>query len=126
MPYTQKQLKQLEARLMKERERALRALARFDDDFGAGAGDAADLFAFPLHMADEGTDANQREKAFLLASEGGRHLLAIDAALRRLYRAPEAFGSCNHCGTAVGMERLDAIPWAETCIACQNQRENAE
>ncbi len=123
MPYTQKQLKQLEARLLKERERAVRALARFDDDFGARAGDGGDLFAFPLHMADEGTDANQREKAFLLASEGGRRLLAIDAALRRLYREPETFGRC-HCGADVGMDRLDAIPWAETCITCQNQREN--
>ncbi len=126
MSYTQKQLKQLEARLMQERERALRALARFDDDFGAGSGDAADLFAFPLHMADEGTDANQREKAFLLASEGGRRLLAIDGALRRLYRQPETFGRCSHCGADVGPARLDAIPWAETCIACQNQRENGE
>jgi len=125
MAYSQKQLKHLETRLLRERERALRALARFDDEFGAGAGDSADLFAFPLHMADEGTDANQREKAFLLASKDGRRVLAIDAALRRLYREPERFGRCP-CGADVGLERLDAIPWAETCIACQNQRENGE
>ncbi len=125
MAYSQKQLKELESRLLRERERALRALARFDDDFGAGAGDAGDLFAFPLHMADEGTDANQREKAFLLASKDGRRVLAIDAALRRLYRDPRSFGRCP-CGADVGMARLDAIPWAETCITCQNQRETAE
>ncbi len=125
MTYSEAQLKQLETRLQKERERALRALQRFDADFGMAANESAgDLSAFSFHMADEGTDTNQREKAFLLASEDGRRLVAIDAALRRLYRARESFGRCNSCEGDVGFDRLEAIPWAETCIACQNQREN--
>jgi DnaK suppressor protein len=125
MPYSKKQLEALEARLQRERERALRAIARFTADFGPAANQSAgDLSAFSFHMADEGTDTNQREKAFLLASEDGRRLVAIDAALRRLFRAAAEFGRCTGCGADVGYDRLDAIPWAETCIACQNQREN--
>ncbi len=125
MSYSEKQLKELEGRLLKERERALRAIARFDADFGMAANESAgDLSAFSFHMADEGTDTNQREKAFLLASEDGRRIMAIDAALRRLYRARDSFGKCNNCEGEVGYNRLEAIPWAETCIACQNQREN--
>ncbi len=125
MAYNQKQLKTLEERLLKERERALRAITRFDEDFGLAAQQSAgDLSNFSLHMADEGTDTNQREKAFLLAGEDGRRLLAIDAALRRLYRDRARFGRCNRCESDVGFNRLEAIPWAETCIACQNQREN--
>ena len=37
-------------------------------------------------MADQGTDAMEREKAFLFASQEGRFLWHIDEALRRLYR----------------------------------------
>ena len=122
MAYTKEQLKHLEARLVRERERAVRSIARFDLDFGAAAQEA--LVTFSLHMADEGTDNNQREKAFLLAGEDGRRLLAIDNALRRLYKSRESFGQCGGCGSDVGFDRLDAIPWAETCIHCQNQREN--
>ena len=93
--------------------------------YGMAANESAgDLSAFSFHMADEGTDTNQREKAFLLASEDGRRIMAIDAALRRLYRDRAAFGKCSNCGGDVGFDRLEAIPWAETCIACQNQREN--
>ncbi len=123
MGYTTDQLAQVERWLVRERERALRAIARFDADFGALAKEQAGETAFGFHMADEGTDTNQREKAFLLASEDGRRLMAIDAALRRLYRRSD-FGRCVGCGQDVGIHRLEAIPWAETCIACQNQREN--
>lgn len=122
MSYTDEQLKHLEARLLRERERAVRSMTRFDEEFGGSVRD--DVGVFSLHMADEGTDTNQREKAFLLASEHGRRLLAIDAALRRLYRSRDQYGRCSGCGDDVGFDRLDAIPWAETCIACQNQREN--
>ncbi len=124
MGYSEKQLAQVEQWLVKERERAVRAIQRFDADFGATAVEQSGETTFGFHMADEGTDTNQREKAFLLASEDGRRLMAIDAALRRLYRSRKEFGRCVGCGGDVGIHRLEAIPWAETCIACQNQREN--
>ena len=124
MGYTEKQLAQVEQWLVKERERALRAIARFDADFGPTAAEQTGETAFGFHMADEGTDTNQREKAFLLASEDGRRLMAIDAALRRLYRKRKEFGRCAVCGGDIGIHRLEAIPWAEMCISCQNQREN--
>lgn len=124
MAYTEKELSQVESWLVHERERVVRGIARFDADYGARAEERGGESAFAFHMADEGTDTNQREKAFLLASEGGRRLMAIDAALRRLYRERAAFGRCLLCGSDVGMHRLEAIPWAETCISCQNQREN--
>jgi len=43
-----------------------------------------DLSSYSYHMADQGTDAMEREKAFLFASKSGRLLHHIDEALRRL------------------------------------------
>ena len=44
-------------------------------------------------------------------------LKLIDAALYRL--AAGEFGACLACGEAVSNRRLNAIPWAEYCIRCQ-------
>ena len=45
---------------------------------------AGDLSSYSYHMADQGTDAMEREKAFLFASKQGRLLYHIDEALRRI------------------------------------------
>src|SRR5438876_5887900 len=53
-------------------------------------------------MADQGTDAMEREKAFLFASQEGRYLWHVNQALRRLFQAPEKFGKCEQCGEEIG------------------------
>jgi RNA polymerase-binding transcription factor DksA len=77
-------------------------------------------------MADQGTDAMEREKAFLFASKDGRFLWHIDEALRRLYRAPETFGKCHNCGNDIAFDRLDALPHARYCIECKQREEDAK
>ncbi len=63
-------------------------------------------------MADQGTDAMEREKQFLFASQEGRYLWHVNEALRRLYETPEKFGRCHQCGQEINFERLDALPHA--------------
>jgi DnaK suppressor protein len=41
---------------------------------------------------------------------------AVDAALTRCSEG--AYGTCTACGRTMPAERLDAIPWAATCVAC--------
>jgi RNA polymerase-binding transcription factor DksA len=77
-------------------------------------------------MADQGTDAMEREKAFLFASQEGRFLWHIDEALRRLYRSPETFGKCHQCSNEIAFERLDALPHARYCIDCKQREEDAK
>ena len=67
----------------------------------------------------------EREKAALFATKEGRYLYRIEGALRRLYHAPESFGSCHTCGKEVGFERLDALPHARYCIDCKVKEEAA-
>ena len=85
-----------------------------------------DNSAYSFHMADQGTDAMEREKAFLFASKEGRFLWHIDQALRRLYKAPETFGKCHQCGEDIAFERLDALPNARYCIACKQREEDTK
>ncbi|MBA3656304.1 MAG: TraR/DksA C4-type zinc finger protein [Gemmatimonadaceae bacterium] len=122
-----KNLDHFEKRLMEERKRVLRELGQYSETFGTTPQSAdGDLSAYSFHMADQGTDAMEREKAFLFASQEGRFLWHIDEALRRLYRTPETFGKCHNCAADIAFDRLDALPHARYCIDCKQREEDAK
>ena len=126
-PMNKKMLQHFEKRLLEERRRVLKELGRADEAFGATPQSAdGDLSSYSFHMADQGTDAMEREKAFLFASQEGRFLWHIDQALRRLYRSPETFGMCHECGNLIAFDRLDALPHARFCIDCKTKEEDAK
>ena len=126
-PMTKKMLTHFEKRLLEERKRVLKELGHYDEAFGATSQEAdGDLSSYSFHMADQGTDAMEREKAFLFASQEGRFLWHIDEALRRLYRSPETFGKCQQCGEDIDFDRLDALPHARLCITCKEKEEDGK
>ncbi|MEE9156095.1 MAG: TraR/DksA C4-type zinc finger protein [Gemmatimonadota bacterium] len=125
MPLGKKKLTHFETRLLAEREKVVNQLRSYDESFSDTLqGSDGDLSAYSFHMADQGTDAMEREKAFLFASKEGRLLYHIDQALRRLYKTPESYGVCEECGTKVNEERLDALPHARLCIGCKEREES--
>ena len=79
--------------------------------------------------ADEGTEdivdrANSsynREFMFSLSDSERQLLIQVDEALGRLDAG--TFGSCIHCGRAIGEKRIEAVPWARYCIDCQELKE---
>ena len=124
---TKKSLTYFEKRLLEERKRVLKELGNYSETFGATPQSAdGDLSSYSFHMADQGTDAMEREKAFLFASQEGRFLWHIDEALRRLYRSPETFGRCHSCGEDIDFDRLDALPHARLCITCKQREEDGK
>jgi DnaK suppressor protein len=126
-PMSKKLLAHFEKRLLEERKRVVKELGNYNEAFGATPQSAdGDLSSYSFHMADQGTDAMEREKAFLFASQEGRFLWHIDEALRRLYRSPETFGRCHNCGEEIAYERLDALPHARYCIACKQREEDGK
>jgi DnaK suppressor protein len=98
-----KNLQHFEKRLLEERRRVLKELGHYDETFGSTPQSAdGDLSSYSFHMADQGTDAMEREKAFLFASQEGRFLWQI------------------------AYERLDALPHARFCIECKQREEDAK
>src|ERR671925_2282392 len=124
-PMSKKMLAHFEKRLLEERKRVLKELGQYSETFNATPQSAdGDLSSYSFHMADQGTDAMEREKAFLFASQEGRYLWHVNQALRRLYQTPEKFGRCEQCGEDIGFERLDALPHARLCIKCKAKEED--
>ena len=121
---TKAQLDHLEQRLLEERAKALRALGLFDAMTKADreAGDT-DFSAYTDHMADQGTESMEREKAALFATKEGRYLYRLEEALRRLYNDPENFGRCHGTGKMIAIERLDALPHARYSIDYKRELE---
>ena len=122
-----KQLTHLEKRLLEERARVLKELGHYEESFSATLqGANGDLSSYSFHMADQGTDAMEREKQFLFASQEGRYLWHVNEALRRLYFTPEKYGKCQECGDEIDFERLDALPHARLCIKCKAKEEDGK
>src|SRR3990170_156731 len=83
-----------------------------------------------LMAADDATQdiadkaANSYTKEFLFSqSNNERYILAlVEDALGRMKNG--GFGECVACHEEVQQKRLDAVPWARHCIACQQKQED--
>lgn len=82
---------------------------------------SGEISSYSTHMADQGTDSFEREKAFQLASKGGRFLHHIDEALLRI--KDRTYGKCQECGNDISLARLEAVPHARFCIECKEKEE---
>ena len=82
---------------------------------------SGDISAYTFHMADLGTDAMEREKAFHFSDSESRLLSRIDKALLRIEDG--TFGICQNCNKNIGIERLEAVPHARFCLDCKTQME---
>jgi RNA polymerase-binding transcription factor DksA len=120
---TDEQRHHLEQRLLQERDRAVRALERLDEAATIATEDDGDLTTYSQHLADNGTDTMEQEKSLMLLGKEGARLVAIDQALQRIYKQPEAYGRCDECGSEIPFERLDVVPWARHCLDCQTRQE---
>ncbi len=119
---TNDELKKCEARLLAERTRYMEELGVLEEAMNSTPRDSAgDLSAYSLHMADQGTDAMERENTINFASRDGAILQAINDALFRIHEGK--YGSCARCGEAIHPERLEAVPHTQFCSACQEQEE---
>lgn len=81
-----------------------------------------DHSTYSFHMADQGTDAQEREKAFLLASREGRYLTYLERALQMIEEG--TYGYCQECGNPIAKARLEAVPTAKLCIACKSKQDS--
>jgi RNA polymerase-binding transcription factor DksA len=79
---------------------------------------------YSMHMAEQGTDAMEREKAFLFASRERKFISHLEDALQRI--AGGIYGVCIKCGNLIEKGRLEAVPHARMCINCKNDSKKGE
>jgi len=116
-------LEKFEKLLIKKRDELMEQLQIRKKQIDTTIKDATgDISSYSYHMADQGTDAMEREKAFLMASKSGRLLYHIEEALRRIRKG--TYGVCHTCGKQITKARLEAVPHARFCIECKEKEEH--
>ena len=70
----------------------------------------------PVHMADIGSDAFEQEFTLSLMASEGDTLELVEQALDRIRQ--KTYGICEECGGVIAKKRLEALPYASTCIRC--------
>lgn len=74
--------------------------------------------------ADQAVLSYQKELLFTRSTHDHGQLGQVKRALDRLKEG--SFGECVHCGTQIGVKRLEALPWTPYCIECQEKIERGE
>lgn len=67
-------------------------------------------------IGDDGSEIEQVSKNLALKQHLERLLAQIEAAVRRIEQG--VYGLCERCGQAIHPERLEALPYATTCMHC--------
>ncbi|MCP4542830.1 MAG: hypothetical protein GY832_37385 [Chloroflexi bacterium] len=73
------------------------------------------------HMADDGTEAFEQAVGVALQRKVETSLEEVGHALAKLDNG--TFGLCEACGARVDRARLEALPHARHCLACQSRTE---
>jgi DnaK suppressor protein len=104
--------------LEEKRAEALEELEYCKKELEEGLSQASgDSSTYSFHMADQGTDAQEREKTFMFASRQGKYLQQVEAALDRIEAG--TYGVCVECGGQIREVRLKVVPTAKLCIKCK-------
>ncbi len=85
-----------------------------DQNTGDYVGDNS---TFSMHMAEQGTDEMEREKAYMFIQRDEKHLFYLENALERI--AKKTYGLCISCGKSINKARLEAVPITSHCINCK-------
>lgn len=73
--------------------------------------------SYSTHMADHGTDEQEREKTFYHASRENKYLLHLEEAIERIENG--TYGICAACQKEIPVERLEAVPHTKLCVPCK-------
>ncbi|MBP2631607.1 MAG: yocK [Firmicutes bacterium] len=111
---------------MAEKKQLLEIVSRIEK---TGLGDAmsdsvSELSMYDNHPADISDQLFERSKD--LALRNNEHILLekVEAALAKIKDG--SYGVCNHCGKAINIKRLTALPSAILCMECQEESDKLD
>jgi DnaK suppressor protein len=73
-------------------------------------------------IADKAANSYTKEFLFSLSNTERDLLQQVDDALGRI--EAHRFGVCASCSEEMNLKRLEAVPWARLCLACQEKQES--
>ncbi len=114
----QKKLKLFRERLLLKKQEILEAY-RKNKSYGMEADGEA-----TQDVADKAANSYTKEFLFSLSNTEREQLQMLDEALARI--EGRRYGFCASCEEEMNQKRLEAVPWARLCIACQEKQESGQ
>jgi DnaK suppressor protein len=111
---TKNERDRLELQLIKMRRRLLHEVDSAEEALREDVVKPGEISSLPTHPADTDVEGLDSQVAISLNEES--LLEQVEAAIERLQTG--TYGLCQQCGHTIGMERLQAVPYAAHCIEC--------
>lgn len=105
------------------RERLLTEQARLTMEYRQHLGEAVELASIDFDDTPVDVAAEQYEwdRSKSIAASYDNVLRKIKRALEKMQEG--TYGLCEDCGKPIALVRLEALPYAERCLDCQNTAE---
>jgi DnaK suppressor protein len=110
-----KRLEYYKKKLQSKREDLLKSIARTEEEGRAADDDPT------VDLADKAANSYTKEFLFGQNNTDRSTLQLLDEALERIKKG--TYGICAHCEIELQQKRMEAVPWARHCTACQEKQE---
>lgn len=119
-PYSDEELEYFKEIIIKKRDEAEQELESLQSSLRDSMENASDESAYSFHMADAGTDAQEREKTYMLFNRTKKFVRYLDDALKRIEN--KTYGVCKVTGKKISKGRLEAVPHTQLSIEAKLKR----
>jgi YteA family regulatory protein len=111
-------------KLINEHHRALNLINQMQENEVVNSNIQAtgELSFYDNHPSDTASELFENEKGLALKANEMSIIRKIDDALSSIEN--NTYGKCKSCGKDIIEERLEFIPYAENCVACQKAIDN--
>ncbi len=119
-PYSDEELEYFKQIIIKKRDEAEKELNALQTSLRESMENSSDESAYSFHMADAGTDAQEREKTYMLFNRTKKFIRYLDDALVRIQN--KTYGVCKVTGNKIAKGRLEAVPHTQLSIDAKLKR----
>ena len=119
-PYSDEELQYFKEIIIKKRDEAEQELTTLQNSLRESMENSSDESAYSFHMADAGTDAQEREKTYMLFNRTKKFIRYLDDALQRIEN--KTYGVCKVTGKKIAKGRLEAVPHTQLSIDAKLKR----
>lgn len=119
-PYSDEELDYFRNIIIKKRDEAEQELTTLQNLLRESMENSSDESAYSFHMADAGTDAQEREKTYMLFNRTKKFIRYLDQALQRIDN--KTYGVCKVTGKKIAKGRLEAVPHTQLSIEAKLKR----
>jgi RNA polymerase-binding protein DksA len=121
-PYSPDALEEFRMILLERRLNLGRSYQGLADSARRSPSEAAgSLSTMPSHLGEMASETYEQELSIEFLSKVQEELQQIEEALARI--DARSYGVCEDCGGTIPQVRLEALPTARFCIACQSRAE---